>query len=163
MILYHFTDVRFLEVDGTILAEGVKPAIEKQKWVLPPFGVVWLTADTEALWATRPLECRIRLAVPSHDRKLVHWGKWLRRHAPEIIEMLAACDCGHDHGPSLANDYVYFGTVPLEYFRAVEYADAEMRAAYEADITTWIAARVAERDEGATEAGAGRAGRRPST
>jgi hypothetical protein len=133
MILYHFTDWYFLEAGGTILKEGLKPAAEIDD--LPPHGVVWLTTEEDYRWAegkSRELDqqCRIRLAIPSHDRRLVHWPKWLRKHAPDVIEMLAvgSYPAGYDYRIPLSTTYCYFGTVPLTYFRVVEPADPEARA-----------------------------------
>jgi hypothetical protein len=59
----------------------------------------------------------IELVLPSHDRKLVHWGKWVRKHAPDIIQKLWNCDCGLDHRPSLKLHYCYFGVIPVSAFR----------------------------------------------
>jgi hypothetical protein len=136
MILYHFTDFAYLETCGTILKEGLKPSVGKQGIDLPPHGVVWLTASPTADWADESPECRIRLAIPSHDRRLVKWDKWLRKHAPDVIEQLAQCDCGFDHDRSIRNNWCYFGNVPLGMFRAVEYADPERRAEIEHAIAT---------------------------
>jgi hypothetical protein len=138
MILYHFTDFYLLEAGGTILTEGLKPGVEKQGWWFPPHDVVWLTTEEDYRWAERKAseadQCRIRLAIPSHDRRLVHWPKWLRKRAPEIIAMLALCDSkdgGNAHTASMNATYCYFGTVPLAYFREIEYADPAKRLAFE--------------------------------
>jgi hypothetical protein len=126
MILHHFTGLYYLENGGTILKEGLVPKAGVH--TAPPFNVVWLTSATEPNWSARPdsYECRIKLAIPSHDRRLVKWDKWMRKNQPNILEWLThGCDCGFDHGPSITTIYCYFGTVPLIYFRAVEYADAK--------------------------------------
>jgi hypothetical protein len=137
MILYHFTKFYFLENGGTILKEGLKPSIGEED-NLPPHGAVWLTTDEDYEWhegkSSQLDDCRIRLAIPSHDRRLVHWPKWLCKHSPETIYLLlVACDCGRDHRPSMNATYVYFGPVPLTHFRAIEYADPVKRAAFERD------------------------------
>jgi len=54
MILYHFTDFNFLESGGTILQEGLKPAMEKQGAELPPYGVV--CSDPTRHGATWPVK-----------------------------------------------------------------------------------------------------------
>jgi hypothetical protein len=140
MILYHFTDFSCLENGGTILKEGLKPATDAIHGCLPPHGVVWLTTQEDYQWANGMAserdQCRIKLAIPSHDRRLVYWPKWMRKHAPDIIEMLRICNCGFDHAEQIATTYCYFGTVPLAYFREVEYADPVRRAAYEANPET---------------------------
>jgi hypothetical protein len=134
MILYHFTPFYYLQNDGTILKEGLRPSDGAKHGMLPPVGVVWLTTEEDYQWHERKSseldQCRIRLAIPSHDRRLVHWPKWLRKHAPDIIDMLARCDCGYDHREAMNTTYCYFGTVPLFYFREVGYADPARRLAF---------------------------------
>jgi hypothetical protein len=141
MILYHFTDLCCLKNGGTILTEGLKPksAAEQMANCVPPFGVVWLTTWTalaieetnlvptdargvaEPIWAERMPEVRIQLAIPSSDRKLVNWEAWLRKHRPDILgAVLCFPDPEFDIRPRLKNYFVYFGTVPLKYFRAIE-------------------------------------------
>jgi len=61
----------------------------------------------------------IGLVIPTRDRKLVHWGKWARRHRPDIVELLINCDCGINHRPCLNDHYCYFGVVPPSAFRDV--------------------------------------------
>jgi hypothetical protein len=127
MKLYHFTDFYFLKNGGTILKEGLKPAVDKQGWVLPPHNVVWLTTDESYTFERQP-ECRITLVVSSHDRRLVRWDKWLHKHGEH--EIIAVLDRDH---PGWRSTYVYFGNVPLSMSREVGYADPERRAAYERD------------------------------
>jgi hypothetical protein len=140
MILYHFTDFCFLEVGGTILEEGLKPSDGAKHGMLPPVGVVWLTTEKDYQWHERKSSeldhCRIKLAIPSRDRRLVNHSKWLHKHAPEIIETLRRCPCPCDHVGQMNNTWCYFGNVPLFYFRAVEYANPKARAAYEANPDT---------------------------
>jgi hypothetical protein len=130
MILYHFTDLCCLENGGTILTEGLKPklAAEQMANCVPPFGVVWLTTSTALTREETNLpptgampEVRIQLAIPSSDRKLVNWEAWLREHRPDILcAVLGFPDPEYDIRPRLKNDFVYFGTVPLKYFRTIE-------------------------------------------
>ena len=91
----------------------------------PPHGVDWLTSSPTATYAVGAgPDCRITLAVPSHDRRLVHWPKWLRKHGEHaMIDMLK-----RDFATIWQSNWCYFGTVPLSYFRAIEYADPERRA-----------------------------------
>jgi hypothetical protein len=106
MILHHFTGLYYLENGGTILKEGLVPKAGVH--TAPPFNVVWLTSATEPNWSARPdsYECRIKLAIPSHDRRLVKWDKWMRKNHPNILEWLTnGCDCGFDHGPSITTIY----------------------------------------------------------
>jgi hypothetical protein len=126
MILYHFTDFWFLKNGGTILQEGLKAGPSDESF--PPTNVVWLTTSPVAVWAIRPPECRISVVIPSHDRRLVFWKRWAQKHRPDLLEKLAHCDCGIDHGPAIETNYCYFGSLPLTMFRAVEYADPERRA-----------------------------------
>jgi len=140
MILYHFTELALLEDEGTILEEGLRPHESYRGDALPPLGVVWLTIEEDYRWANGMASergnCRIRLAIPSHDRRLVHWPKWLRKRAPAVIELLALCDIeagSNRHITQMNTTWCYFGNVPLTYFRAVEYADPAERAAYEAN------------------------------
>jgi hypothetical protein len=79
---------------------------------------------------------RIKLAIPSHDRRLVHWPKWTRKHAPDVIERLLKCECGVSHRQQMQTTYCYFGTVPLAYFREVAPANAEERARAEVEVRT---------------------------
>jgi hypothetical protein len=135
MILYHFTDFCFLEAEGTILKEGLKPSESGKNGMLPPYGVVWFTTEEDYRWhkglASETDQCRIKLVIPSTDKRLVYWPKWARKHAPDIIEKLLKCDCGLNHRRQVETTYCYFGTVPLFYFREIEYADPARRLAFE--------------------------------
>jgi hypothetical protein len=120
MIFYHFTNC--LDT-GTILTEGLKPGNNGNKQAslpLPPLGVVWLTAAPDLTsWSLKVPLAMIKLVIPIRDRKLVHWGKWARRHTPDGVERLMNCDCGRDHRPSLRDHYCYFGVIPPIAFRNV--------------------------------------------
>jgi hypothetical protein len=136
MMLYHFTDFHFLKVGGTILKEGLKPAVGKQGLHMPPHGVVWLTTETENTWVgDHPKEgCRIKLFIPSSDKRLVRWETWLRKHGEhELLAGLKEGRINTGKGDAWKSFWCYFGTVPLSMFRKIEFADPEKRAAYEAN------------------------------
>jgi hypothetical protein len=123
MKLYHFTDLHRLE--GGILDEGLRcDARAMNNFALPPANVVWLTDESELDivrgWAIRPIACRITLSIPLSDRRLVHWGGWIYKHAPDIAERLVNCTCPRDHMSGLNRHWCYFGDVPLQMFRAVD-------------------------------------------
>jgi hypothetical protein len=131
VILFHFTCC--LDT-GTILTEGLKPGNNGMS--LPPIDVVWLTTGGLECWAIKAPLAMIELVIPSRDRKLVHWGKWVRRHRPEIVECLMNCDCGVDHRPSLKEHYCYFGVIPPSAFRMVYRAKVNSGVVeYEPDFT----------------------------
>jgi hypothetical protein len=123
MILYHFTDLWCID---DIMVEGLKPAFNDDAYVQPK-NVVWLTTrdDHQEMWRN-PKEVRITLAIPSPDRRLVRLADWLRKHDPDAYRI--AVSLGHTGWEAF---YCYFGTVPLSYLRAVEYADPERRAAWQ--------------------------------
>jgi hypothetical protein len=60
-------------------------------------------------------------------------GAWLRKHSPQTIEKLdqSPWPAGYDHRTQINATYCYFGTVPLFYFREIEYADPARRLAFE--------------------------------
>jgi hypothetical protein len=127
MILHHFTHIERLD---SILDGGLTPSIGAH--TLPPRNVVWLTsAETPNYLAAgaRPPAVRIKLVVPSRDRRLVKWDKWASRNEPHILDhLLNRCDCGFDHAPSVASTWIYFGGLPLTTFRTVENTDPVARA-----------------------------------
>jgi hypothetical protein len=150
MILYHFTDLYNLHhpEDGrTILKEGLKPNGIKRccKDGMPPLNAVWLTSQSDPHymfgcdddtpdpeWKTNRV--RIRVAIPSTDKRLLKWETWLRRQTfvimsdgrlllpSEIIDCFSASNL-----TDYKFHYVYLGVVPLSKFRAVEYADPQKR------------------------------------
>jgi hypothetical protein len=81
MLLYHFTLLRYLKHEGTIITEGLKP--QSGQCGLESHDVVWLTTNSETIFAIawdragnlvkQKHDCRITLVIPSHDRKLVNW------------------------------------------------------------------------------------------
>ena len=139
MILYHFTDFCYLQNHGTILREGLKAGDRKDgvHWLMAPPNAVWLTTDTEDLWRECANECRITVAIPSSNRRLVRWGTWLRKQYPPVIAdvMIAgAAKMGsNSHARNGTADawrrfWLYLDPVPLNMIRAIEHADPQKRA-----------------------------------
>jgi len=125
MILYHYTKINCLEKHGTILEEGLKPLDEPKDCIVPPFcGAVWFTTCEDYLWANgRIPECRVTCVIPSSDKRLVLWKKWLRENlpAPEVAEVISMARETRAPWCYLWEAYyVYFGEVPLDYIRAVD-------------------------------------------
>ena len=119
MLLYHFTFLRHRE---SIVAEGLRPSDD----------VVWLTTDSETFFACdqhgNPLppeyrhNCRIKLVIPSHDRRLISWSRLLRkRKGPEEVEFyLRNPYLGPERARRTVQDWhCYLGTVPPDYFREI--------------------------------------------
>jgi len=102
---------------------------------MPPAGVVWLSTegDPAVMWVEgQKSECRIKVVIPSTDKRLVRWEVWVRKHqSAEDAEWM--CAAAERAGLSWRSYYVYFGTVPRSKFRAIEYADPRMRAEAEAE------------------------------
>lgn len=113
MKLYHFTDIWCLKSEGTILKEGIKPAVEKQGLDLQPHGVVWLTSQPECKFASREPEVCIQLFIPSNDKQLVKWQTWLRQHNEH--EILAKVE--HEDSIGWRSWFCYFGIVPPNMIR----------------------------------------------
>jgi hypothetical protein len=117
VILYHFTSLWNLGNVGpdNILAVGLKafPA----NWPdLLGRTVVWLTSDPDmpdGLCAQHDM--RIALKIPSHDRKLIHVHKLLKKKLPQwAIDNLDRTSA--QHGGDWRTFYIYEGDIPLEYF-----------------------------------------------
>src|SRR5262245_3781209 len=106
MKLYHFTDLWFLQNGGTILAEGLKPAVDKQGIEQPPYGFVWLTSQDDCSFASREPECVIKLFIPPNDKRLVRWETWLRQHDEHGV-LAAAEQEGHERGIRWQSWYCY--------------------------------------------------------
>jgi hypothetical protein len=137
MIFYHFTDFRFLRDGGTILQEGLKGRDEDKDYadrMMAPPDAVWLTTDTEETWRVdRKSEYRITVVIPSTDKKLVRWDRWMRKHhPPDIAERLLAA-CAQMGNSAWKNYWLYLGPVPLSRFRAIEHADPQKRAEAESE------------------------------
>jgi hypothetical protein len=72
-------------------------------------------------------QVRITVVIPSTDRRLVRWEKWMRRHCdPNLLRV--ADETAKKGGFDWRAWYVYFGAVPLSRFRLVDYADPDRRA-----------------------------------
>jgi hypothetical protein len=151
MILYHFTALHNLDhpEDGrTILKEGLKPNGKKG---MPPLDAVWFTtqADPELMFAKedgtldagwKKHNARIKVVIPSSDKRLVKWETWLREQSFVLFngrvflpsEMINAIYAHNLMGYKFY--YVYFGSIPPSEFRVVEYADPQMRAETETEL-----------------------------
>jgi hypothetical protein len=138
MILYHFTAFYNLDhpEDGrTILKEGLKPNGKKG---MPPLDAVWFTtqADPEFMFAKedgtldadwKKHNARIKVVIPSTDKRLMKWETWLREQSfvsfnDRIFlpsEMINAIYAHNLMGYKFY--YVYFGSIPPSEFRVVEY------------------------------------------
>jgi hypothetical protein len=135
MILYHFTRQFFLEGEGgTILEGGLLPSwpeLVKFGWSSPPHSCVWLTKlESVDLKEMRAADCRITVAIPSTDRRLVRWRDWLREHDPDLIEWFIR----NGRNAGLKAHYCYFGVVPPSAFLAIEDANPEIRAVLDAEL-----------------------------
>jgi hypothetical protein len=130
MILYHATRPELLKPPGgTILTEGLRPGLVKQAMELPPIGVVWLSKiESTAAWSEfARAHCCIKLAVPSHDRKLAKWRTWLAQHSPEMIEMML--ESGERGRLALETCFIYFGVIPPAWFRGIILSEEAMAEA----------------------------------
>jgi len=129
VILYHFTSFYNLKNVGpeNILAVGLKamPVKNCPEGVIRQLRCVWLTtnSDLPPIFSSHA-EVRIKLVIPSSDRRLVHLPNLLRKRLSP--EQLARVDAETDRAGRTF--YVFFGDIPLDRFRAVEYADAARRA-----------------------------------
>lgn len=141
MILYHYTRLINLgSADGSkseIMRDGLLPS----RWDGYPHDdvsileTVWLTAQAEGIprwWLDQNPEllkacCRIRVAIPMDDKRLMSMRQFVRLLGanPYMIEW---------HNDSWRQSWVYCGKVSLSWFRAVEYADPEMRATAQAEL-----------------------------
>jgi hypothetical protein len=144
MILYHFTGFYNLKNVGpkNILTVGLVPGIGSGKQLMPWLGdgappnldVVWFTRNPEP----KPMfvieggeawnrEIRVTVNIPSTDRRLMNWERWFKKALVNADDIIAAMDkCPFPWKWQEA--YVYFGRVSPNKFRAIEYADPEMRA-----------------------------------
>ena len=131
MFLYHFTDFFRLQEGGTILAEGLKPQPQDDPEDWQPAGVVWFTTEAEPVtwWFEQPSECRITAVIPTHDRRLMKYEKWLRKwlrkHLRHRLDEVVAI---HDaQGAHWRAWYIYFGDVPLDMLQKVDPLAAPQR------------------------------------
>jgi hypothetical protein len=114
MRLYHFTSFYNLKNVGpeNILAVGLKPHRIDWGGVCDDREGVWLTSDPD--YATGDAmsahaEVRITVVIPSTDRRLVRWEKWMRRHCdPDLLRV--ADETAKKGGFDWREWYVYFVT-----------------------------------------------------
>ena len=126
MILYHFTLVDRAE---HILKRGLLPHDDWRN-IVGGERVIWLTEETDTRcteaesamihertgvvaedWlgnlADIPV-ARFKVRIPSHDRKLVRWGAWSRKHPwsgmPDLDDSLFK--------RAIKSDWIYFGEIP---------------------------------------------------
>jgi hypothetical protein len=94
-------------------------------------GVVWFTADPNPLGMfAKPWDrsdCRITCIIPVRDKRLMHWRQWLRKNLPPDQHQQAMA-LNEQAGTPWRSYWIYFGPVPRDYLRAVEYADPDLRA-----------------------------------
>jgi hypothetical protein len=127
MILYHFTSLYNLGNVGpeNILAVGLKPFPvhdypEDIQAKIPE--AVWLTSNPEHTVASMSSydEVRLTVVIPSTDKRLVRWYKWVRKHCPHLVEIMEKTSRENNLGAE--GWYLYLGPVPLGRIRAVEHA-----------------------------------------
>jgi hypothetical protein len=129
MILYHFTSFYNLENVGpeNIMAVGLKamPVTNLPEEIVGnDFRCVWLTTNPDLPpMHSSHREVRIKLVIPSHSRQLIYWPKVLRKRMSAQQMVNLDKDTMEHH-----NWYIHRGDIPLTCFRAVEYADADLRA-----------------------------------
>jgi hypothetical protein len=129
VILYHFTSFYNLKNVGpeNICAVGLKamPCTDWPEYIVGKVNCVWLTTNSD-LSPTYHFEgeVRIRLVIPSSDRRLVYLPQLLRKRARP--EELAGLDA--EIAEDFRSFYMYLADIPLDRFRTVEYADAARRA-----------------------------------
>jgi hypothetical protein len=132
MIMYHFTSLYNLGNVGpeNIMAAGLKA--HPLDWPdLLGLNGVWLTSSPDVPEGlSGQYEARIKVIIPSHDRKLIHLYRYLRKRLS--LEAIANLDAVH--GGAWRTFYVYTGDIPLSRIQAIEYANADKRAKIEADI-----------------------------
>jgi hypothetical protein len=114
MKLYHFTDLWFLNNGGTILTQGLKPAMGKQAVEQPPYGVVWLTSQADCRVATREPECWHQAVHPEQRQAACPLGN-LVEHA--VLAAVKATD--REHGIGWQAWFCYFGIISPSMFRGM--------------------------------------------
>jgi hypothetical protein len=125
MKFFHFTQYKHLE---RICEEGIRPLPQEER-NYPHcddgvFGgrVVWLTTVDENPHATWSAVCdaRITLELPK-SRRLFHWGTWLKRHRPELLEDL---ESGlRPYEVDWQSFYFYRGAISPNTFTAIDCID----------------------------------------
>jgi hypothetical protein len=141
MRLYHFTNLPVLigdsaalawrasgkeEVDlglaepGSILSSGLRPnRTDDYDHVLraPLAPCMWLSSDPEMSgdFSTRQ-GVRLSVVIPSADRGLVLWSKFLRKHGAVEVAL------GGREGLAAAQFWLYFGTITRDRFQGLDLA-----------------------------------------
>jgi hypothetical protein len=148
MILYHFTCFDYTEsILSEGLTKGDVPT--KPTGPLSETNAVWLTTDAEpqghglfkggllteeerraffTMTGTMPpagarfpnkLSVRIKVVIPSSDRRLVKWTTWGRKHCqPRTFEGLIS-----KNGTRYKTWWLYFGVIKPDLFQAVDYIE----------------------------------------
>jgi hypothetical protein len=132
MILYHYTSFYNLRNVGpeNIVAFGLKAMPADWPELLGLKGV-WLTTDPDMpgiLTTCHEREVRIRLVIPSSDKRLIHVPKLLRKLL--CPEERASLEAGLNEVSTAWREwYFYQGDIPCGagYIRAIEYADEATR------------------------------------
>ena len=137
MILYHYTDWRVVEQmcgrslkngDRVAFIQGLKrghASMAGWEWLQPlPANVVWLTSDPVQALFERPPEVRIALAIPSTDRRLVHWHSYLSKHYGVPAVMWDELEAEEPVTRAGRRFYAYFGDVPANRIRGLQEAAA---------------------------------------
>jgi hypothetical protein len=157
MILYHFTSPGNV---ASILKHGLIRQHHTEQ--MPPWDVVWFTSapqpDQRIFCKTEwEDDARIKVAIPS-GRRLMRWHDWFkgietivwfgREWTPEeLLECgrisVAEQFNGFDIRAHSKNYWIFFGDVGLDRFRAIEYADPKMRAAFKQNAAAQPCARSA--------------------
>jgi len=128
MILYHFTSLYNLENVGpeNIMAVGLKamPVDYLPEHIVGHnLRCVWLTTNPDhPPMHSSHREVRITVVIPSHSKRLVYWPKLLRKRMSPKQMVDLDNDTREYH-----KWYIHCGDIPLGRFRAVEYADANLR------------------------------------
>jgi hypothetical protein len=129
MILYHFTSLYNLRNvwPENILAAGLK-AMPVKDWPEKAVGkikrCVWLTTNSDLPFQFCSYsEVRIKLVIPSSERRLVHVLKRVRKRVSS--EFIAGVDA--DTAGQWRTFYMYFGDIPIDCFRAIENGSSALR------------------------------------
>jgi hypothetical protein len=129
VILYHFTTIEFLGPDPKPGEVELNRELSIGEVILRGGSLsnaVWLTSDPDP-GGGGPHRClRIKVVVPSTDRKLVNWHKWARREygADGFARSLAAVPIGADEMRRRTRSWwMYWGTIPPGRFVDAEFIE----------------------------------------
>ena len=138
MILYHFTQLSFIcpelapcEIDVSNLTLEPRYADGLEGRGMPK--VVWLTTDPDPGGPAKPNTnggnyCfpRIKLVIPTADRRLRHWPKWRKRHVgAQLRSEMIAMFIKEGHDPAAIEQkqeawWMYFGSIPGSRIKAID-------------------------------------------